>query len=113
MKMFMGDNRKIKKIWMPAATGTFYPIPMIPANMRFLENFQWFDYIRPTDPKDIFNWRGKHEGSELKKSVQRKAPLQELNKLGKKNGDVQNKIAAKHDGHDNLDVLHASHHAYG
>ena len=95
MKMFMGENRKIKKIWMPAAEGTFYPIPMIPGNVRYLENFQWFDYIRPTDPKDIFNWRGKHEGSELKKSVQRKAPLQELNKLGKKNGDVQNKRSKK------------------
>jgi hypothetical protein len=33
MKMFMGENRKIKKIWMPAAEGTFYPIPMIPSNV--------------------------------------------------------------------------------
>jgi hypothetical protein len=95
MKMFMGENRKIKKIWMPAAEGTFYPIPMIPSNVRYLENFQWFDYVRPTSPQDIFNWRGKHEGSELKKSVQRKAPLQELNKLGKQNGNVQNKRAKK------------------
>jgi hypothetical protein len=95
MKMFMGENRKIKKIWMPAAEGTFYPIPMIPSNVRYLENFQWFDYVRPTSPQDIFNWRGKHEGSELKKSVQRKAPLQELDKLGKKNGNVQNKRAKK------------------
>ena len=95
MKMFMGENRKIKKIWMPAAEGTFYPIPMIPSNVRYLENFQWFDYVRPTSPQDIFNWSGKHEGSELKKSVQRKAPLQELDKLGKKNGNVQNKRAKK------------------
>ena len=35
--------------------------------------------------------------------------------IGQENayGDVQNQIAAKHNGHDNLDVLHASHHAYG
>ncbi len=89
MKMFMGENRKIRKIWMPAATGTFYPIPMIPAGVRFLENFQWFDYVRPTSPQDIFVWRGKAKGSELKKSVQRKVPLQKLNSKNKKHGIVQ------------------------
>ena len=91
MKMFMGENRKLKKIWMPAATGTFYPLPMIPSNLRFLENFQWFDYVRPLNPQDIYVWRGKSKGSELKKSVQRTVPLQKLNKLEKTkaNGTVQ------------------------
>ncbi|MDE5561498.1 MAG: hypothetical protein K2J00_06850 [Bacteroidaceae bacterium] len=90
MKMYMGENRKLKKIWMPAATGTFYPVPMIPANMRFLENFQWFDYVRPLSPPDIFVWRGKSKGTELKKSVQRTVPLQKLNNIGKNHGNVQN-----------------------
>ena len=91
MKMFMGENRKLKKIWMPAANGTFYPLPMIPSNLRFLENFQWFDYVRPLNPQDIYVWRGKSKGSELKKSVQRTVPLQKLNKLEKTkaNGTVQ------------------------
>ena len=95
MKMFMGENRRMKKIWMPAATGTFYPIPMIPGDVRFLENFQWFDYVRPLDPQDIFNWRGKSGGTELKKSVQRKAPLQNIKKIGKKHGNVQDASAQK------------------
>lgn len=94
MKMFMGDNRKMKKIWMPSATGTFYPIPMIPPNMRFLENFCWFDYVRPTSPQDIFVWRGKAKGTELKKSVQRTVPLQKLDKKGERNGNVHNKRTA-------------------
>ena len=89
MKMFMGENRKMKKIWMPAATGTFYPIPMIPADKRFLDNFQWFEHIRPISPQDIFVWRGKSKEMELKKSPQRKVPLQKLNKVGKKHGIVQ------------------------
>ncbi len=93
MKMFMGDNRKIKKIWMPAANGTFYPIPMIPADKRYLENFQWFDYVRPLSPADIFVWRGKNKGTELKKKVQRKVPLQNLNQIDKKNGNVQDSRA--------------------
>ena len=95
MKMFMGENRRMRKIWMPAATGTFYPIPMIPGNVRFLENFQWFDYVRPQNPQDIFNWRGKSKGTELKKSVQRTVPLQKLDKIGKKHGNVQNQGAEK------------------
>ena len=80
---------------MPAATGTFYPIPMIPGNVRFLENFQWFDYVRPLNPQDIFKWRGKSKGTELKKSVQRSVPLQKLDKIGKKHGNVQNQGAEK------------------
>ena len=95
MKMFMGENRRMRKIWMPAATGTFYPIPMIPGNVRFLENFQWFDYVRPQNPQDIFKWRGKSKGTELKKSVQRTVPLQKLDKIGKKHGNVQNQGAEK------------------
>ena len=95
MKMFMGENRRIRKIWMPAATGTFYPIPMIPGNVRFLENFQWFDYVRPQNPQDIFKWRGKSKGTELKKSIQRTVPLQKLDKIGKKHGNVQNQGAEK------------------
>lgn len=95
MKMFMGENRRMRKIWMPAATGTFYPIPMIPGNVRFLENFQWFDYVRPQNPQDIFKWRGKSKGTELKKSIQRTVPLQKLDKIGKKHGNVQNQGAEK------------------
>jgi hypothetical protein len=90
MKMFMGENRKMKKIWMPAASGTFYPIPMIPSQLRFLENFQWFDYIRPITPEDIYVWRGKTKGTELKKSVQRTAPLQKLDKLERRKADGPN-----------------------
>ncbi len=93
MKMFMGDNQKVKRIWMPAATGTLYPIFKIPPKQRFLDNFIWFDYMRPKNPADIFNWRGKTKGSELKESKQRKAPLQQLNtiKKDKNNGTVQDK----------------------
>jgi len=93
MKMFMGDNQKVKRIWMPAATGTLYPIFKIPPKQRFLDNFIWFDYMRPKNPADIFNWRGKTKGSELKESKQRKAPLQQLKtiKKDKNNGTVQDK----------------------
>ena len=83
LKLYM-DDRKVQKIWMPAATGTIYPIPLIPPDQLYLENFAWFDYIRPSDKDDIFNWRTKRAGSELKESVRREAPKQRLNEISKK-----------------------------
>lgn len=77
LKLFM-KNRKVDRIWMPAATGSFYPIPLIPSDMLYVENFAWFDYIRPIDRFDIFHWRPKAEGTELKKIVRRQAPRQKL-----------------------------------
>lgn len=87
LKLFLKD-RKVDRIWMPAASGTMYPVPLIPPEMLYLENFAWFDYIRPLDKNDIFDWRPKKAGTELKKSVVRKAPKQKLS-------DVKNKTKAK------------------
>jgi len=82
--IYMKD-KKVQKIWMPAATGTVYPELMIPAEKRYLSRFAWFDYIRPTDRYDIFQWRSKSDKNVLKKTERREVPLQKLNKLKKKN----------------------------
>ena len=83
--MFLTD-RKVDRIWMPAATGTMYPIPLIPQNMLYLQNFAWFDYIRPLNKDDIFEWRPKKAGSELKESVRHAAPKQRLSDIKKQRG---------------------------
>ena len=83
LKLYMKD-RKVDHIWMPAATGTMYPIPLIPANMLYLSNFAWFDYIRPQHKDDLFEWRPKKSGSELRKTVQRAAPKQKLSEIMQK-----------------------------
>jgi hypothetical protein len=57
----------------------------LPADKMKLDNFAWFDYVRPLDKKDIFVWRGKKEGQGLKKSVRGAAPLPNK-KLFKKEG---------------------------
>lgn len=77
MKMYL-ENRKMKKIWMPKAEGTLYPMSQIPPAKKFLPNYAWFDYVRPLDKDDIFNWRGKKAGTELKEVKRREAPLQKL-----------------------------------
>lgn len=85
LKMFLTD-RKVDRIWMPAASGTMYPIPLIPQNMLYLQNFEWFDYIRPLNKDDIFEWRPKKAGSELKESVRHAAPKQKLSDIKKQKG---------------------------
>lgn len=83
LRMFM-EEKKVQRIWMPATTGQMFPIDQIPPSTRFLENFAWFDYIRPLDKDDIFNWRPKKAGTELKPSVTHTAPQQKLSEVKKK-----------------------------
>ena len=58
LRMFM-ENRKMKKIWMPKAEGVLYPMSQIPPDRKFLPGYAWYDYIRPLNRYDIFNWRAK------------------------------------------------------
>ena len=90
MRMFL-ENRKMKKIWMPKATGTLYPLPQVPPGKFFLQNYAWFDYIRPLDKNDIFNWRPKKGGSEIKPEKRRSAPLQHLKPLEQSSTSSENK----------------------
>lgn len=80
------ENRKMKKMLMkPKTNGTFYPMDQLPADKMKLDNFAWFDYVRPLSKRDIFNWRGKKEGQGLKKTTRGAAPLPNK-KLFKKEG---------------------------
>lgn len=91
MRMWLVE-RKVQKIWMPAATGTMYPLFLIPPKTLYLENFVWFDYVRPLNKDDIFNWRPKRAGTELKESVKHEPPKQKLEDVKNKknkNGNVQ------------------------
>ena len=73
LRMFM-ENRKMKKIWMPKAEGTLYPMSQIPPEKKLLPGFAWFDYIRPRSKYDIFVWRGKKAGTELKPTRSKTPP---------------------------------------
>lgn len=82
MKLWM-NNRKVSRIWMPQATGTMYPLPQVPRDVLYLSNFAWFDYVRPVSPEDVFVWRPKKQGTELKPVVRNKAPRQSLDEIKK------------------------------
>ena len=77
LKLFM-DSGKVKRLWAAGGDGTLHPIMLIPEGERFLDNFAWFDYIRPLSKADCFVWRGKKEGTGLKESVRHEAPKQRL-----------------------------------
>lgn len=70
--------RKLSRIWTPAAESYFYAIGMAPSAQTNLENFTWFDYIRPRSADDLLEWRPKQSGTELRSTTRRTAPLQTL-----------------------------------
>ena len=84
LNMFL-ENRKMKKMIMsPKSNGTLHPTLQRPPEKMKLDNFVWFDYIRPLDKEDIFEWRGKKAGQELKKSNRSAVPLPNHNLFNKK-----------------------------
>jgi len=58
LRMFL-ENQKLKSVWTPKTQGTMYPLNQIPADKKTLRGFAWYDYVRPKDRYDIFEWRPK------------------------------------------------------
>ena len=75
------ENQKLERMIMrPKSTAEFYPMSQIPVGKSKLQAFKWLEYLRPVDKEDVFNWRNKKAGDQLKKSVRGpvKLPNQEL-----------------------------------
>lgn len=68
LRMLMKDRRMEQGSFIGKANGIAYPMNQIPADKYRLPSFVWFDYIRPRDKNDIFNWRPKRAGDQLQKS---------------------------------------------
>ena len=77
MKMYVTPEKKLEKIWSDAATGTLYPMTQIPPGKDLLPTFVWLEYMRPVSKEDIFVWRPKKKGMELKATKRRQAPKRE------------------------------------
>lgn len=78
LRMYMSAERKLEKIWTSKAQGTMYPMTQIPPQKYHLDEFAWFEDLRPTGPDDVFEWRGKGAGNTLKTIKRQAAPLQTL-----------------------------------
>lgn len=77
LRLYMTD-RKLHKGWTPAASGTLYPLGTAPEEKTFLQNFAWFDKIRPANKDDIYIWKPKDSSKKLKATPRREAPVQKL-----------------------------------
>lgn len=75
---------QVDKVVVPTeASGIFYPMGQRPPDKCFLENFSWFDYVRPLSKEDIFIWRGKEQDKKLKVFKRDAIPLPTLEKTKK------------------------------
>lgn len=79
MKVYFED-RKVSNVWTAEADGMYYPIVFVTPQLRYLENFAWFDYIRPRDKNDLFEWRSKTADKVLQKTKRKEVPYQKLKK---------------------------------
>lgn len=48
-------NQKMERlrIW-PEVVGSLTPLPLVTNDILYLPNFRWMQYLRPTDPQDVF-----------------------------------------------------------
>ena len=80
---YMKDGQMDKIVVPNKSNGIFYPLSKVPAGERTLENFAWFDYVRPLSKSDVFNSRGKTKDMMLKKIRRDSIPLPTLDRFRK------------------------------
>ena len=80
LTMYLKDRKMKRMVMSPKSDGVLYPMDQIPADKMRLPTFVWFDYIRPQNKDDIFEWRAKKAGETLRKSTRKplNSPKREL-----------------------------------
>ena len=89
MRMYIFPQRKLQKIWTCRFEATLYPMTQIPPGKEQLDAFGWFDYVRPLNKDDLYEWRPKAAGTELKKVQPRVLPKQRLDDDEKSGGNAK------------------------
>lgn len=80
LNLYLEDRKMEKMVMSPKSNGVLYPMDQLPPDKMKLPTFVWFDYIRPLNKEDIFDWRVKKTGESLRKSSRKavNAPKREL-----------------------------------
>ncbi len=71
LHLFLNEGKMEKAVMIGQSNGTLYPMDQIPPDKLRLPTFAWFDYIRPLNKDDLFEWRPKRAGSELQKTTRK------------------------------------------
>ncbi|MEF8805144.1 MULTISPECIES: OstA-like protein [Bacteroides] len=84
LHLYMKDKKMEKGLFVGKSNGTMYPMDQIPADKLRLPTFAWFDYVRPLNKDDIFNWRSKRVGETLKPTTDRRPKTEKRNLINMK-----------------------------
>jgi lipopolysaccharide export system protein LptA len=71
LSLYLKEKKMEKMIMSPKSNGTLYPMDQIPPDKLRLPTYAWFDYLRPLNKEDIFNWRSKKGDDVLHKSTRK------------------------------------------
>lgn len=71
LNMYLKDKKMKRMVMSPKSNGTLYPMDQIPQDKMKLPTFVWFDYIRPKNKDDIFEWKGKSADEVLRKTTRK------------------------------------------
>lgn len=88
LRAYLSDQKLKSMKAFPSPKGTTYPLTMAPEDRTHLTGFAWFEWIRPKDKDDIFEWKSKNEANKLKAQPRRNAPMQTFNRFAKKAEDL-------------------------
>lgn len=72
MEVFFQDGTVDRLKVNGRSNGVMYPMSQLEKDKMYLASFQWFDFIRPIDPEDVFYWREKRQDQKLKKNAMSK-----------------------------------------
>lgn len=84
LNMYLKGRKLERMVMSPKSNGTLYPLDQAPTDKMKLPTYAWFDYIRPINKDDIFNWRGKKAGQELRKSSRKPVQMPKRELVNKK-----------------------------
>ncbi|MEY8685343.1 OstA-like protein [Bacteroides sp. AN502(2024)] len=84
LHLYMKDKKMEKGLFIGKSNGTMYPMDQIPPDKLRLPTFAWFDYVRPLNKDDIFNWRSKRAGEVLKPTTDRRPKTDKRNLINMK-----------------------------
>ena len=68
LRILLKDRQMERATMIGKSNGVLYPMNQIPPDKLHLPTFAWFDYIRPLNKDDIFEWRSKKAGETLQKT---------------------------------------------
>lgn len=80
MRMYIGVDRQLEKIWTNKFTSTMYPMTQIPPDKTALPNFHWYEEVRPKDKNDIFRNVARKDDTDIRPKAVPAPPRQQIMK---------------------------------